>query len=151
VLEILGCDSVAFFQSIASRRRTAYNCPHESPEDEYVTNALTILVGLALIVYGVRGLRRRQIGFSIGPLLTTLLTGAAGKVFSLACVLGGGVLALPLLIAILSQQPTDTLFLQIMTNSGLPIVGMGFALAIFIQMAIDLGQFIGKHRNRPEA
>ncbi len=110
--------------------------------------AFTIVVGIALAIYGLRGIHRRQIGFSIGPLLDILLTGTPGLIFSIACGLGGAVLAIPLLIALLTSQRTDTLVLQIATNSGLPIVGVGFVLAIFIQMAIDLGQFLGKRKDQ---
>ena len=108
--------------------------------------AFTILVGVGLVIYGVRGLRRKQIGFSIGPLLDIVLIAAPGMIFSVACVLGGAVLAIPLLIALVVGEPTDSLPLQVATNSGLPIVGVGFGLAIFIQMAIDLGRYLGKRK-----
>ncbi|MBZ0299773.1 MAG: hypothetical protein K8J31_08540 [Anaerolineae bacterium] len=113
--------------------------------------ALTILAGVALVLYGTCGLRRRQIGWSLEPIITTTLTGPPGLIFSAACILGGTVLALPLLVALLTQQPTDTLFIQVATNAGLPIAAIGFMLAIFVQLAIDLGHFIQRLKDRSES
>lgn len=111
-------------------------------------NALTVIVGIGLVVYGIIGLRRKQIGWTIPALLTTTLTGPPGLIFGAACVLAGLVLALPLLLAMLTRQPTDSLLIQVATNAGLPIAGIGFMLAIFVQLAIDLGQFIKRLKDR---
>jgi hypothetical protein len=55
-------------------------------------------------------------------------------------------LAVPLSIALLANQPTHTLFIQIATYYGLPVVMFGFVLAIFVQLALDLGGFIARLR-----
>jgi hypothetical protein len=108
--------------------------------------AFKMLWGAALIAYGVRGLYRRQIGWSIGPILTTRLTGIPGSIFSLACMLGGALLAIPLLVAILANHTTETLFIHVTTYIGLPVAVIGLMLAVVIQLALDLGGFIRKLR-----
>lgn len=112
--------------------------------------AFKIGCGVALMLYGMWGLHRRQIGWSIGPLITTTITGIPGRLFSVACVLGGALLAVPLLFALATGQPTNTLAIQIATHSGLPTVIVGFCFAIFVQLALDLGQFIARLKNRPK-
>ena len=112
--------------------------------------ALYITVGTALLIYGLRGLLRRQIGWSIGPLLTTTLTGVPGFLFSLACASGGGLMALPLTVALLSNQPNDTPFIQIATYIGVPVVVIGLGFALIVQLALDLGRFIAWLREKPQ-
>ena len=112
--------------------------------------AFRIVVGIALMAYGTWGLYRRQIGWSIGPLITTTITGIPGTIFSAACILGGGFLAVPLSVALLTGQPTNTLVIQLATHSGLPTVIVGLCFAILIQLALDLGGFIAWLRERSE-
>lgn len=107
--------------------------------------AVTILAGLALIVYGAHGFYNRVIGWSIGPFVTEI-TGVPGTVFSLSCMLGGLLLAIPLLVALLSGQATNTLLIQIATTAGLPVVIVGFIFAILVQLALDLGNLIARFR-----
>lgn len=112
---------------------------------------LYIVVGTALLIYGLWGIYRRQIGWSIGPLMTTTITGVPGALFSVGCALGGGLMAVPLLVAIVSDQARDTLFIQIATYIGMPVVVTGLILAVLVQLAQDLGQFIARLRDRPES
>ena len=72
------------------------------------------------------------------------------RCFSVACVLGGALLAIPLLVALITNQTTDTLFIQVSTYIGLPVAIIGLTLAVFVQMAIDLGEFIKRFRERSE-
>lgn len=110
--------------------------------------AVAIVLGGVLIVFGGRGIYRRQIGWSIGPLMTTRLVGIPGALFSLACLLGGALLALPVLVALISGQTTETLFIQIAMSVGLPVVVIGLMFAVFTQLALDLGHLIRRFRER---
>jgi hypothetical protein len=112
--------------------------------------AFKMLWGIALIAYGARGLYRRQIGWSIGPILTTTITGIPGALFGAACVLGGALLAVPLGVALVTNQSTETLFIHVATYIGLPVAVIGLMLAIFVQMALDLGGLIRKLRGHSE-
>ena len=112
--------------------------------------AFKIIWGIVLIGYGARGLYRRQIGWTIGPLLTTTIVGLPGGLFSVACVLGGVLLAVPLGVALLTNQSTDTLFIQVTTYIGMPVAIIGLMLAVFVQMAIDLGGLIRRLRGHSE-
>ncbi len=102
-----------------------------------------------LLIYGLRGLLHRKIGWSIGPLLTTTLSGVPGLLFSLACATGGGLMAVPLVVTLVSNQPNDTPFIQIATYIGVPLVVIGFIFAIVVQLALDLGRFIAWLREKP--
>ena len=93
---------------------------------------------------------RQQIGWSIGPLLTTNITGIPGLIFSLACATSGGLMALPLLIVLLFDLPRYAMVVQIATYIGVPVVVIGFIFAILVQLALDLGSFIARLRDRPE-
>lgn len=105
-----------------------------------------ILLGIALTIYGVIGLIRKQISLGIGggrlassrPLGTVVLTGVSGRIFSTACMIGGLLILIPRLYVVIGKQD-DTLFLQGATGVGLAICVIGFLFACIIQLAMSFG------------
>jgi hypothetical protein len=61
-------------------------------------------------------------------------------------MLGGALLAIPLLVALLSGQATNTLVIAAATTAGLPVVIVGFGFAVLVQLALDLGNLIARFR-----
>jgi len=112
-----------------------------------------IVVGFALLIYGIIGLLRKQIGLGIGggmggrPLGTVNLTGVAGSIFSFACSFGGAFVLLPQLYVVIDNQNADSLLMQIAAPIGLVIVLIGFVFACIVQLAMSFGSSVAKQKN----
>jgi hypothetical protein len=105
----------------------------------------TILIGVAVIIYGTIGLIRKQIELGIGggrsggrPLGIVALNGISGRIFSIACIIGGLLILVPRLYVSIGKQE-DTLLLQGATGLGFATFIIGFLFACIIQLAMSFG------------
>ena len=103
-------------------------------------------LGLFLFGYGTSGIIRKRIELGIGggisggrPLGTVVLTGIPGLIFSIACIIGGILLCVPLGYAFITNQPTNTLLIQMSSGIGLAVAIIGFFFAAVIQLALSFG------------
>lgn len=102
-----------------------------------------IVLGVALFAYGVSGIIRKRIELGIGggiggrPLGTVVLTGISGLIFSIACIIGGILFFVPLGYAVITNQPTNTLLIQMSSGVGLAVAIIGFLFAAVIQLAMS--------------
>ncbi len=112
-----------------------------------------IIVGFALFLYGIRGPLRKQISLGIGgraisrPLATVALTNVSASIFSSACVIGGALVLLPRLYAVIDNKNADSLLMQIAAPLGLAIVIIGFVFACIVQLAMNFGSSVAKQKN----
>lgn len=118
-----------------------------------MASIFNILVGFVLLIYGIRGLLRKQIELGIGgrasgrPIVTVALSGVAGSIFSIVCIVGGAFVLLPQLYRVIDNQNADSLLMQTAAPIGLAIVIIGFVFACIVQLAMSFGGSVARQKN----
>jgi hypothetical protein len=108
------------------------------------------IFSISLIGYGILGIRRKRFEFGLGrpPIGTVVLTGLPALLASAACILGCLIAILTIAYRFLSADTIITeATLGAITLAGLLIAAGGVAFASVIQLAIYLGESIGKDSN----
>lgn len=110
--------------------------------------------GIFFVIYGLIGLKRRQISFRYGRgkgSLPLTLTDTPALIAGVALSLGGLVMSVPVIRAfILNTIQDDDAVLNIVGVAGLilAIVGLGFGM--ILQAVINVGEGVRRMRNKDQ-
>ena len=109
-----------------------------------------IILGLSLVYYGIKGIKRRETSFGLGRSASNrnqiVLTGNYAIACSIGVILGGLLLALPNILRAPLEITEDMLSIFDTVGIGL-IVGSFFFTTVF-QFAVDLGRSLGNQESR---